>query len=572
MLRHALLALFCLYACLTGTAQSNPANDSALQAVLSQMQYSSAALKTAGGELDSAKVYDFMARYNPVYGQRDAYRLELMRLIHSTITKSEDNYYLYDSLLLVIPNNLLQNSYPDLFNKLQTGRVLHPDTGYALTVMLNKADPRGFKSWLQDAFWQQFHAPPTPREAQEMETMFHQRGVSERRLQQFKSWEAHAHPGYPDSLLEKMVKDNDLHNFVYPMALWRHLHDHPADTALQASTVKAFSQMDANTALLGYAQRYALVCYQLLQEQHASALADTLLTHTMRRLQQEATDSDNPNLHAAQSMLAYAWYMRYKAAKDTAPAQALEYLANAAGLGPRDATEKSYVSFYDRAILGDDAKESYRGEFAKALLEKGNDKTAIRIMAEQINASPEEAYEFKTLFESKFPKGDFNSFFNAHVIGAWKMAPDFRLRTPDGKYKQLSDYKGKWLLIDFWGTWCPPCRQELPSLNAFANSIAQDPTQAFLSIDCRDQQSSLTSFLASNRYSFPVVMADEKVEKDYAITGYPSKFLVTPDGRMLPLAFGAPWQSILSQFVAIQRDAKRPATKPKVHTGNKAIQ
>lgn len=550
-MRHFLFAVLSLFVSLQAFAQAT-SRDTAFEAVLAQMRHPFPVLTGPDQQPDSAKVYPFMARYNPVYGERDAYRLGLLRLLELTQTKSEDSRYLYDSLLLELPNHVIQHNDMPLYHKLLMGDVLQPDTALEAAQLLYRASRRTFQEWIQVNYWAQLQTFSSTDDLEEVIAGWRANGISERWIAQARKFHALRNPAYAGVLLEKMTADTALHDFVYPVALWSRLKNHPADVSLQAQTIEGFRQLSTLASRRGNADRYAMLCYQLMLAQHASKAADTLLALSMRHLHQEVDDTTNTTRRAASGLLAYGYYLQYQAAKDNAPDKALQYLAYAARFSPRSQTGRNIIGNYNQVALGDDAKESYRDDFAKALLEKGDDKAAMKVLAEQVNASPEEALAFKALFEAKFPQGDFAGFFNAHVRSSWAMAPDFKLQTADGQTRQLSDYRGKWLLLDFWGTWCTPCREELPALNDFAARIANDSIRAFLSIDCADTKAILASFLSNNHYTFPVVLSNGQIEKDYSIKGYPSKFLVAPDGRMLPLALGAPWESILSQFISIQ--------------------
>ena len=81
---------------------------------------------------------------------------------------------------------------------------------------------------------------------------------------------------------------------------------------------------------------------------------------------------------------------------------------------------------------------------------------------------------------------------------------------------------------------------------------------AFLSIACNDNPEDVKSYVTRYLFDIPVLMSDNVVEKQYEVTGFPSKFLVSPDGKMLPLRFGSDWEKIVEQFSRLSR------------TGNKA--
>lgn len=110
-------------------------------------------------------------------------------------------------------------------------------------------------------------------------------------------------------------------------------------------------------------------------------------------------------------------------------------------------------------------------------------------------------------------------------------APLFAAPTLDGDYISLSDYKGKFVYIDFWGTWCGPCRAALPHNIELVKTISKD-SLVFIGL-AKDKESDVRDFL--DRQSLPYINAilTDDIEKRYGVTGYPTTYLVDPDGYIL---------------------------------------
>ncbi|MET0635326.1 MAG: TlpA disulfide reductase family protein [Chitinophagaceae bacterium] len=135
-------------------------------------------------------------------------------------------------------------------------------------------------------------------------------------------------------------------------------------------------------------------------------------------------------------------------------------------------------------------------------------------------------------------------------------APDFQLKDIDGKNVSLKDYKGKVLVLDFWATWCMPCRESFPSVKMVVDKYANDPEVAFLFIDTREKVDNypelVKKFLAKTNYPFHVVY-DEKGDdgkmdvtfKKYRMQGIPAQYFIDPNGiiRFSTLGF-KPGQSV----------------------------
>ncbi|MBS1523412.1 MAG: TlpA family protein disulfide reductase [Bacteroidetes bacterium] len=83
-------------------------------------------------------------------------------------------------------------------------------------------------------------------------------------------------------------------------------------------------------------------------------------------------------------------------------------------------------------------------------------------------------------------------------------APAMTVQTVDGKTIDLQQQKGKVVFINFWATWCPPCRAEMPSVNEFYEKVKNDPGIVFLSVDVDNRLNNSSAFMKSSGYNIPV--------------------------------------------------------------------
>ena len=133
-------------------------------------------------------------------------------------------------------------------------------------------------------------------------------------------------------------------------------------------------------------------------------------------------------------------------------------------------------------------------------------------------------------------------------------APSFRLPDPSGKLVSGRDFPGRWVLLNFWGVWCQPCRLEIPQLNRWAAKYSEK--LVILGLDLDDTDETLRQFLAKERVSFKVLIAgasDGPVAKDYSVGGPPWNVLISPEGRVqyVEVGFlpGSPLEEQLKRFV-----------------------
>jgi thiol-disulfide isomerase/thioredoxin len=111
-----------------------------------------------------------------------------------------------------------------------------------------------------------------------------------------------------------------------------------------------------------------------------------------------------------------------------------------------------------------------------------------------------------------------------------KPAPNFVLQDAEGRVWELSSLKGKVVFVNFWATWCKPCRDEMPSMEALNKAMAGKPFQ-MLSIVFNDDLDMANSFAKRLGATFPVLgNPSEELTQAYMITGVPETFLIDPQG------------------------------------------
>ena len=137
-----------------------------------------------------------------------------------------------------------------------------------------------------------------------------------------------------------------------------------------------------------------------------------------------------------------------------------------------------------------------------------------------------------------------------------QLAPDFTLKDVDGKTHSLSDYRGKVVMLNFWATWCPPCRFELPSMERAYNKLKQHNVE-FLAINLGEDADTIFTFTADYPVSFPLLMdIDSSVSERYPVIGLPTSYFVSPDGYLIYRAIGSrEWdeKKILDKIIEMKK-------------------
>jgi peroxiredoxin len=112
------------------------------------------------------------------------------------------------------------------------------------------------------------------------------------------------------------------------------------------------------------------------------------------------------------------------------------------------------------------------------------------------------------------------------------LAPDFLLPRLDGQRLALASYKGKVVLLDFWATWCAPCRQEIPQFVKLQDKY-RDRGLQIIGISMDDEPEPVRDFSQGFKMNYPVVMGNAKTGELYGgVLGLPTAFLIGRDGRI----------------------------------------
>jgi len=139
-----------------------------------------------------------------------------------------------------------------------------------------------------------------------------------------------------------------------------------------------------------------------------------------------------------------------------------------------------------------------------------------------------------------------------------KLAPDFTLPTMDGKAMTLADYRGKVVFLNIWATWCPPCREEMPSMqNLHEKFKGKDFAMLTISID--EDTELVRPFMEELGLTFPVAFDPEQtVASQYGITGVPETFLIDKNGVVMHHIVGPGKWDDPSIITAFERLVSRP--------------
>ncbi len=117
-------------------------------------------------------------------------------------------------------------------------------------------------------------------------------------------------------------------------------------------------------------------------------------------------------------------------------------------------------------------------------------------------------------------------------------APDFETTDLAGNTHRLSDYRGQVVIVNFWATWCPPCRAEMPSMQRAWEELRAEGV-VLLAVNMGEKREAVAEFLENNLIDFPLLLDGEMVvSSGWPVQGLPTTYVVDPQGRAVYAATG----------------------------------
>ena len=201
--------------------------------------------------------------------------------------------------------------------------------------------------------------------------------------------------------------------------------------------------------------------------------------------------------------------------------------------------------------LSEGEANTTRFNLGMALLKQSRDAEGVAVLKEYVEKEPD-AKDAKVA----------RDFIENPLRARKRIVPDFELATLGGEYLTAADLKGKVILLDFWGTWCAPCVQAVPSLRLLSRRMKDDPF-VLLSVSTDQDEAVLREFIAKNQMDWPQVWDREhEFAEECQVSHYPSYLLVSHDGEIVYMTSG--WgegieRDLLQKVAGAVRAARKSA-------------
>jgi thiol-disulfide isomerase/thioredoxin len=128
-------------------------------------------------------------------------------------------------------------------------------------------------------------------------------------------------------------------------------------------------------------------------------------------------------------------------------------------------------------------------------------------------------------------------------------AQGFVFKDMQGQAQRLSDYRGKWVLVNFWATWCPPCLEEIPDLVALHEAHMKSDL-VVIGVALESTRESVVQFVAKKHVSYPVVLGDyELAEQVGEVNALPTSYLFDPTGKLVSYQEGMVTRESVESYI-----------------------
>lgn len=136
-------------------------------------------------------------------------------------------------------------------------------------------------------------------------------------------------------------------------------------------------------------------------------------------------------------------------------------------------------------------------------------------------------------------------------------APDFSITTAAGEYISLEELRGKVVVLDFWGTWCPPCVASVPALRSLNKRFSKEPSFVMIAVSCNDEEETWRDFTEKNKMTWAQYRdRDQRVQRAFKVNRFPTYIVIDHEGIIRFRTSGNSWERSAYLEDAIKKAVK----------------
>ena len=362
------------------------------------------------------------------------------------------------------------------------------------------------------------------------------------------------------SLLNELYKrkNTDLKRVIVPLYYYNLFLSTTKTDSLDLLLKEYIAKMDKTDNFQAKTELYSLLILKRLLkvEYPLNELTHTLLTRSVENLK-KFREIDSKKVSDREILLKRTWYryilsnLYYFEYKNSSPTNETA-IRNAFVYSTDELDMKyGYKFLIDNSLLWTSTRHlGFESEYADFLLQKGDKKQALEVLTQKAILMPsrQNIQKLKDLFQELISDIAFPTYWLNNIEKYYKPVISFSFNTLDNQKIKLADLKGSWVYLDVWGTWCGPCRSDLPNVQAFYDEIKKNEKSQLNMFTLSSNSSDLEDFMKNNKYTFPVAEIGRNETSILNVQYFPSRFLITPQGNLITVPFGFNWRELVTNF------------------------
>jgi len=357
--------------------------------------------------------------------------------------------------------------------------------------------------------------------------------------------------------LEQLYNKNnkDINKIIAPILLWSKTINSKDKSELELITKELNTLLGDSSNYESRTERYCLLTIKELYKKGSidKTIKEELIERTIKKLKtypfliNVPTDKMEAEIRAwHRYILAYSYDYLYSNLNNKE-----ENLKLASYYSPDLSDRLNDKGYFNDAILlnGNTKQFGFKSKYQKYLVDANRETEALELLSEIAfgNPSTHNIESLQEYYKKINSDKAFKDYWKNYIHTKGKKAPNIKIKF-NNEILDFSQKSDNWIYIDVWGTWCSPCRKELPELQSLYLANQKSPNSKLKIYTFSFASQNLSDFMADKKYTFPVSEIDKKTIDLFEISGYPTKILITPGGNYIKIPFGVNWKMYIENY------------------------